>query len=60
MLHNAYLKAILKERRVIYMQFMKYLLEKFKETKEDYYWEWAMIIGQYSKDTQKDIDKLST
>jgi hypothetical protein len=60
MLQNSHLKAILKERRVLYMKFMKHCLERFKETNDDFYWNWAMKFGEWSKETQKELDGLST
>lgn len=58
MFKNTYLKAVYQERRIIYMRGMKWCLEKFKETKNDLYWEWATKFGEWSKDTKKDIDEL--
>ena len=59
MLKNAYTKSISHDLRIYQMNLMKYCLERYKETKDEDYWEWARKFGEWSKYYKKEIEKLS-
>lgn len=44
--------------RVYNMKIMKYCLERYKETQDIDFWEWAKVFGDWSKLNKKQIEQL--
>lgn len=58
MIQHAHKKAILIEDRIINMKVMEYCLKRYQETKQEEFWEWAKIFGDWSKNYKKQIEEL--
>jgi hypothetical protein len=58
MFKNTDEKAFLTWVRIQDMEVMKWCLNKFKETEDDMYWEFAKKFGGWSKHWKKEIELL--
>lgn len=59
MIKNAREKGFLSELRINDMKVMKWCLEAYKDTKDEMYYEWAKVFGEWSKLHKKQHDELT-
>lgn len=58
MFNNIEQKNDLMKTRVVNMQVMKWCLNKYQETKDESYFDWAKVFGDWSKKYKKEIEEL--